>query len=156
MTYKRTFLLAGCVLFGTLGTNEFFGQDQVGKAGTKDRSDCSTLSRVPISEVKAVIGEDKFLFKAKVEEVSLHATVTDKKKRQVMDLERDNFTVFEDGKPQEITSFRHEDVPVAMGIVIDNSGSMLDKRDRVNKAALNLILASNRQDQVFVVNFNDH
>ena len=160
MTCKRTFLLTGCVLFGTLWTNELFGQDQVRKAGTKARSDCSTLSRspipcAPIPEVKAVSGEDEFLFRAKVEEVSLHATVTDKKRRQVMDLERGNFTVYEDGKPQEITSFRHEDVPVAMGIVIDNSGSMLDKRDRVNKAAMNLILASNRQDQLFVVNFND-
>ena len=58
-------------------------------------------------------------------------------------------------KPQTITSFRHEDIPVAMGIVIDNSGSMREKRDKVNKAALNLVRSSNPQDEVFVVNFND-
>ncbi len=96
-----------------------------------------------------------FVFKKEVEEVVLHATVVDNKQRMVMDLDRNAFSVFENGKPQSITSFRREDVPVAMGIVIDNSGSMREKRDKVNKAALNLVRASNPQDQVFVVNFND-
>lgn len=85
----------------------------------------------------------------------LHATVIDDKDHIITDLEKSAFTVYEDGKPQIITSFRHEDIPVAMGIVIDNSGSMREKRDRVNKAALNLVRASNPQDQVFIVNFND-
>ena len=70
-------------------------------------------------------------------------------------LDRNAFAVFEDGKPQTIISFRHEDIPVAMGIVIDNSGSMREKRAKVNQAALNLVRASNPQDEVFVVNFND-
>ena len=96
-----------------------------------------------------------FVFKTDAEEVLLHATVVDKNDRMVMDLPRDDFRVFENGKPQTITSFRQEDVPVAMGIVIDNSGSMRDKRAKVNKAALDLVTASNPQDQVFVVNFND-
>jgi VWFA-related protein len=85
----------------------------------------------------------------------VHATVIDKNKRLVTTLDRNAFKVFEDGKLQTITSFRHEDIPVALGIVIDNSGSMREKRDKVSKAALNLVRASNRQDQVFVVNFND-
>lgn len=85
----------------------------------------------------------------------MHATVIDDKDHIITDLEKNAFTVYEDGKPQVITSFRHEDIPVAMGIVIDNSGSMREKRDRVNKAALNLVRASNPQDQVFIVNFND-
>jgi len=63
--------------------------------------------------------------------------------------------VLEDGRPQNIVSFRHEDIPVAMGIVIDNSGSMREKRDRVNKAAINLVKASNPHDEMFIVNFND-
>ena len=63
--------------------------------------------------------------------------------------------MFEDGKPQTIISFRHEDIPVSMGIVIDNSGSMREKRAKVNQAALNLVRSSNPQDEVFVVNFND-
>jgi VWFA-related protein len=96
-----------------------------------------------------------FVFKKEVEEVVLHATVVDNKQHMVMNLDRNAFQVFENGKPQVISSFRREDIPVAMGIVIDNSGSMREKRDKVNKAALNLVRASNSQDQVFVVNFND-
>jgi VWFA-related protein len=96
-----------------------------------------------------------FVFRKEVEEVVVHATVVDEKQRMITDLERAAFTVFEDGKPQPITSFRHEDIPVALGIVIDNSGSMREKRERVNKAALNLVRASNAQDEVCIVNFSD-
>ena len=85
----------------------------------------------------------------------LHATVVDEKQRMVTTLEKSAFNVFEDGRPQNIVSFRHEDIPVAMGVVIDNSGSMREKRDKVNKAAINLVKASNPQDEVFIVNFND-
>jgi Ca-activated chloride channel homolog len=96
-----------------------------------------------------------FVFKAEVQEVVLHATVVDDKQRMITNLDKNAFTVFENGKHQNITSFRHEDIPIALGIVIDNSGSMREKRDRVNRAALNLVRASNPQDQVFIVNFND-
>src|SRR5580700_5362559 len=96
-----------------------------------------------------------FVFKKEVEEVVVHATVMDDKNHLVTNLDKSAFTVFENNQPQTISSFRHEDVPVAMGIVIDNSGSMREKRDKVNKAALNLVRSSNPQDQVFVVNFND-
>ena len=96
-----------------------------------------------------------YVFKARVEEVVLHATVLDEHGRMVTSLDKTDFQVYEDGVPQNITSFRREDVPVALGIVIDNSGSMRDKRPAVNQAAINLVRASNPQDQVFVVNFND-
>jgi Ca-activated chloride channel family protein len=96
-----------------------------------------------------------FVFKKEVEEVVVHATVMDDKNHLVTNLDKSAFSVFENNQQQAITSFRHEDIPVAMGIVIDNSGSMREKRDKVNKAALNLVRSSNPQDQVFVVNFND-
>ncbi|HZP62148.1 MAG TPA: VWA domain-containing protein [Terriglobales bacterium] len=96
-----------------------------------------------------------FVFKTEVQNVILHATVVDDKNHLVMNLPKDAFTVFENNQPQRIVSFAREDVPVAMGIVIDNSGSMREKRDKVNKAAINLVRSSNPQDQVFVVNFND-
>jgi Ca-activated chloride channel homolog len=96
-----------------------------------------------------------FVFRKKVEEVVLHATVIDDKQRIVTSLDKGDFNVFEDGHPQVITSFRHEDIPVAMGIVVDNSGSMREKRQKVNAAALNLVRASNPNDEVFIVNFND-
>ncbi len=96
-----------------------------------------------------------FVIRQDVDEVLLHATVVDDKQHIVTNLDRNAFTVYEDGKPQNIISFHHEDIPVAMGIVIDNSGSMREKRAKVNQAALNLVRASNSQDEVFVVNFND-
>jgi Ca-activated chloride channel family protein len=96
-----------------------------------------------------------FVFKKEVEEVVVHATVIDDKNHLVTTLDKSAFSVFENNQAQTIASFRHEDVPVAMGIVIDNSGSMREKRDKVNRAALNLVRSSNPQDQVFVVNFND-
>ena len=96
-----------------------------------------------------------FVFRKDVEEVLLHAIVIDDKQRMVTTLDRNSFTVLEDGKPQKITSFRHEDIPISLGIVIDNSGSMREKRQKVNQAAINLVKASNPQDEVFVVNFSD-
>src|SRR5271155_5742112 len=96
-----------------------------------------------------------FVIRKDVDEVLLHATVVDDKQHIVTDLDKSNFAVFEDGKQQSIISFRHEDIPVAMGIVIDNSGSMREKRAKVNQAALNLVRSSNPQDEVFIVNFND-
>jgi len=96
-----------------------------------------------------------FVFKKNVEEVVLHATVFDDKQRFVTSLDKAAFTVYEDGHPQTITSFHKEDIPVSMGIVVDNSGSMREKRQKVNAAALNLVRASNPDDEVFVVNFND-
>ncbi len=96
-----------------------------------------------------------FVIRKDVDEVLLHATVVDDKGHIVTSLNKNDFTVFEDGKPQTIISFHHEDIPVAMGILIDNSGSMREKRAKVNQAALNLVRSSNPQDEVFVVNFND-
>ena len=98
---------------------------------------------------------DSLIIRKDVDEVLLHATVIDSRQRIVTDLDKSAFSIFEDGKPQTIISFRHEDVPVAMAIVIDNSGSMREKRNQVNQAALNLVRSSNPRDQVCIVNFND-
>jgi Ca-activated chloride channel homolog len=95
-----------------------------------------------------------FVFKKSVEEVVLRASVVDDQRHLVTSLDQSAFTVFEDGVQQRITSFHRQDVPVAMGIVIDNSGSMRDKRDKVNEAVLNLLRQSNPQDEIFVVNFS--
>ena len=97
--------------------------------------------------------QGRFVFKKQVQEVVLHATVVDETGKLVTSLDRSAFSVYQNGQPQTITSFRREDVPVAIGIVIDNSGSMRDKRTEVNDAVMNLIRASNPQDEVFVVNF---
>jgi len=98
---------------------------------------------------------DLFVFRKEVDEVTLHATVVDDKNHLVTNLDRADFTVYEDGQLQKILSFRQEDIPVAIGIVIDNSGSMRDKRPAVNAAAINFVKSSNPQDKVFIVNFNE-
>jgi Ca-activated chloride channel family protein len=95
-----------------------------------------------------------FVFKKQVQEVVLHAIVVDEQRRLVTTLDRPAFTAFEDGVPQATTAFHRDDIPVALGIVIDNSGSMREKRDKVNQAVLNLIRASNSRDETFVVNFS--
>jgi Ca-activated chloride channel homolog len=99
--------------------------------------------------------DNGFVFKKEIEEVVLHATVVDDQNHLITALARDNFRVYEDGKLQEVTSFRQERVPVALGILIDNSGSMLPKRAKVNDAALRLVDASQQEDRVFVVNFGE-
>jgi len=109
------------------------------------------------SQGQAPAGQENggFVFRAEAREVTLHASVVDDKNRLVTNLDKNDFTVFENNQPQRISHFHLEDFPVAVGIVIDNSGSMREKRDAVNKAAVDLVKASNPDDQVFVVNFND-
>lgn len=87
--------------------------------------------------------------------VVLHASVQDKSGKMVTDLPQSAFQVYEDGKLQPIKIFKREDVPVSMGLIIDNSGSMRQKRREVESAALALVKDSNPQDEVFIVNFND-
>src|SRR6476661_6276011 len=112
--------------------------------------------QIPGSEIGAVTKNgDRYTFRSQVNEVTLSAVVLDARRHLVTNLAPTNFAVFEDNQPQKITSFRREDIPVSLGIVIDNSGSMRTKRAAVTKAVLNLIQASNPQDEVFVVNFND-
>ena len=88
--------------------------------------------------------------------VVLQATVRDHKGAPVSGLSRENFQVYEDKIPQQIESFSHEDIPVTVGLVIDNSGSMRSKRSDVIAAALAFARSSNPEDQIFVVNFNEH
>jgi Ca-activated chloride channel family protein len=132
-------------------------QASAAQTQNQDAQDSSTQDQTPKQQKaeKKLQDQGVFVFKKDVDEVLLHATVVDDKKHLVTNLDRSAFTVFEDGKQQNIVSFRHEDIPVAMGIVIDNSGSMREKRAKVNQAALNLVRSSNPRDEVFVVNFND-
>lgn len=96
-----------------------------------------------------------FTLRVRSDEVTLQATVLDRDKHLVTDLAALNFSVYEDDMLQRITSFRREDIPVSIGIVVDNSGSMRTKRNAVTKAVVNLVQASNPKDEVFIVNFND-
>lgn len=94
-------------------------------------------------------------FSADTRLVVLHASVTDHKGKLITDLNQDAFRVFENGQQQRVKLFRREDIPVSLGIIIDDSGSMSNKRARVEAASLSLVRNSNPEDEVFVVNFND-
>jgi len=96
----------------------------------------------------------KYTLRTDAYEVRLNATVLDSDGKSVLTLNKDDFKVFEDGVPQTIASFRHEDLPVSLGILIDSSGSMYDKRAAVEEAALDLIKLSNKEDEAFVVDFS--
>jgi Ca-activated chloride channel homolog len=88
--------------------------------------------------------------------VVLHAAVTDRRGHSVSGLGEPDFQVFEDGIPQKIKLFAHEDLPVAAGLAVDHSGSMHSKLAEVSAAAGAFVEASNPGDQVFVVNFNEN
>jgi Ca-activated chloride channel homolog len=87
--------------------------------------------------------------------VVLHATVLDGEGRLVTNLPQSAFHVLENGVEQEVKVFRREDAPVSIGLVIDDSGSMTNKRDRVAAAALALVEASHPDDETFLVHFNE-
>ena len=88
----------------------------------------SRTSQDPTSVQQPQTEEGQFVFRKKVEEVVLHAVVVDRENHLISNLKQDAFSVYENGKPQRMTSFHHENVPLALGILIDNSGSMRPKR----------------------------
>lgn len=94
-------------------------------------------------------------FTADTREVTLYVSVLDKDGRMIADIPKSSFKVTENGVEQELRVFKREDVPVSMCIVIDSSGSMRDKYSRVVAAVLALVRASNKDDEICVVNFND-
>ena len=96
-----------------------------------------------------------YILHANVDEVLLNCAVMDAKGQPVLDLGREDFRVWEDGVPQTVNAAQHLDLPVSMGILIDDSGSMRDKRVTVNAAAYHLLNASNPKDEAFIVNFSD-
>ena len=97
----------------------------------------------------------QFEIKSSVNEVLLHMTVRDRDGNLVGQLNKDNFRIYEDGVLQQIDSFSHEDIPVTVGLVVDNSGSMKPKRPEVIASTMAFVRSSNSQDEMFVVNFND-
>ena len=99
--------------------------------------------------------DDVPLYRLDAKLVLLHASVIDKNGKLLTNIPQSAFKVFEDGVEQPLRLFRREDVPVSMGILVDNSGSMSNKRSRVAAAALELVKQSNPEDEVFIVNFND-
>jgi len=100
--------------------------------------------------------EEPYTIRSDIRLVVLHMSVADHSGKLITNLPRDVFKVYENNVEQQVKVFKREDIPVSMGILVDNSGSMRgEKRERVEHAVIQLVKASNRQDEVFIVNFND-
>jgi Ca-activated chloride channel homolog len=91
-----------------------------------------------------------------VDLVVFNVTVTDGKGRAISGLQATDFRITEEGRDQMVAFFDAADVPASIGLIVDNSGSMADKRAEVIDAALAFVAASNPRDEMFVVNFNEH
>lgn len=101
-----------------------------------------------------MFGQD-VTFRTDTRLVVLNVSVFDKDGKIIKDLGKGAFKVYENGEKQTVSTFRQEDVPISLGLIIDTSASMTDKRDRVASAALAMVKASNPQDEVFIINFNE-
>ena len=131
--------------------------DPIPSPDIEDNAPVSTASPLAPAEPGAIQKRQDGIYTMHkdVDEVLLTCAAVDEEGRSVPDLSRSDFRVWEDGAPQATSSFVHQDDPVALGILVDNSGSMRDKRAAVNAAALNLLRASNPLDAAFIVNFSD-
>jgi VWFA-related protein len=115
-----------------------------------------SVARPQIASTSELRPVEPYKISVNVSSVVLHATVQNHKGAPVSGLGKDDFQVYEDGALQPIEYYSHEDIPVTVGLVLDNSGSMGPKREEVIAAALAFARSSNPQDQMFVVNFNEY
>jgi Ca-activated chloride channel homolog len=118
---------------------------------------CAVLSLLSLLSTLAgvvLFGQD-VTFRTDTRLVVLNVSVFDKDGKIIKDLGKGAFKVYENGEKQTVSTFRQEDVPISLGLIIDTSASMTDKRDRVASAALAMVKASNPQDEVFIINFNE-
>jgi Ca-activated chloride channel family protein len=113
------------------------------------------LAATALAQAPPAAQDDVPLYRADARLVLLHASVVDKNGKLLTNIPQSAFKILEDGVEQPIRLFRREDVPVSMGIIVDNSGRMTSKRTRVAAAALEMVKQSNPEDEVFIVNFND-
>jgi VWFA-related protein len=95
-----------------------------------------------------------FKLNVNVDLVELHVSVVDEKDRTVSGLQKENFHITEDRLDQQIAVFKHEDIPVSLGLVLDNSRSIEPRKQRLDAAALSFVQKSNPVDETFIVHFD--
>ncbi|OLD16657.1 MAG: hypothetical protein AUG08_06485 [Acidobacteria bacterium 13_1_20CM_2_55_15] len=99
--------------------------------------------------------ESIFKLNVNVDLTEVHVNVTDEKDRPVGNLNKEHFRVFENQSEQQLSVFKHEDLPISLGLVIDNSRSMEPRKQRLDAAALSFVRMSNPEDETFIVHFDD-
>jgi VWFA-related protein len=115
-----------------------------------------SLAAVPIWSAAPRAAENPFIITSDVQRVVLDISVKNSEGGYVTGLDKGHFRVYENGRPQPILSFSSIDTPVTVGLILDDSGSMREKRPAVVMAGLAFAKESNREDQFFVVNFNNY
>src|SRR5215470_12294820 len=99
--------------------------------------------------------ETVFKLNVNVDLTEVHVNVTDEKDHPIGNLKQENFRLFEDRTEQKISVFKHEDLPVSLGLVIENSRSIEPRKQRLDAAALSFVRKSNAEDEAFIVHFDD-
>lgn len=112
-------------------------------------------TRTELPPPPAEVDPNDFRVSSEVEVVLLDVSVKDNKGGFVSGLGKDRFRIFENKVQQPVTIFSAQDVPVTVGLVVDNSGSVRPKKPEIVTAALTFVTQSNQKDEVFIVNFND-
>jgi VWFA-related protein len=113
------------------------------------------LQQPPGASATPPADDNPFTLTVETRLVQIPVSVTTKDGKMLDNLPQSSFQIYEDNVLQEISLFKHEDVPLSLGLVIDNSGSMRNKRQRVNNAALTFVRESNMDDETFIVDFDD-
>src|SRR5947207_2687426 len=115
-----------------------------------------TLVFISLLLATALQAQDSvFKLNVNVDLTEVHVSVTDEKDHPIGNLQKENFKIFEDRTEQKVSVFKHEDVPVSLGLVIDNSRSMEPRKQRMDTGALSFVRKSNAEDETFIVHFDD-
>src|SRR5438552_10603283 len=115
-----------------------------------------TLVLIPLLMASLLRGQDSvYKLAVNVDLTEVHVSVTDEKDHPIGNLNKGNFKIFEDRAEQKLSVFKHEDLPVSLGLVIDNSRSMEPRKERMDTAALSFVRKSNAEDETFIVHFDD-
>ncbi len=153
MPALRKVLKFPVLVFFVLAGNLFvFSQTSIDDVHVTSRPGLPAVGHAPLIEL-ASAGIPILRTESRL--VLVPVSVTDPMQRFVVGLKRDNFQVFEGAKPQTIQNFSSEDVPVSLGLIMDISGSMEDKMDRVRDAVNQFCMASNPQDEFFLITFSN-
>jgi len=114
----------------------------------------SFLTLLFVLPFKAQDDSAPFVMSVNSDFMELHVSVLDDKERTVSGLTSENFRIKENGVLQEIRIFKHEDIPVSLGLIIDNSRSIEARKTRLDAATLSFVRQSNPDDESFIVHFD--
>src|SRR5262245_3356183 len=113
------------------------------------------LLATPLAWAQEEEKEETFKLNVDVDLVEVHVNVTDEYDHPIGNLTKSNFRLTEDRIQQDITVFKHEDIPVSLGLVIDNSRSIEPRKQRLDAAALSFVRKGNPEDETFIIHFDD-